>query len=486
MSTISNLGITSNTVQARYGSVWSSVYDFLKPQVWQNLVKYYGSGVGLADFAHVNGATIKVAGPTLTAYEEGSQFKLVELGADIVAVGEGVDATATLAAGEYDAQNKCYLRVNDVVIIPAYYLEQDGSKSIRPEEYQVTQIVGVGAAAQYTLHPHKDDVAIVANVPSGTKLMVTGGFYANESASGTPKASGWYTRTFTTSTIKEDGAIGGSTESNQRWTDDLNGGMKGVFSKQTAECDMRLMKTLSDQIWISGGVTNTFTMNNRDSEAIQVTGSVGLLQHLLNNAMLQYFTAAYDRTCFEDIKPALESQGVQNANLNFFYGSELGRQLENCGLDFIKEFSGGTDFMKTMGSIDSSFKSVKFNGVNVNFSGLSVLNDPTSYGADSFDDYFRSMGILIPDVEVSVKKDPNSSEYFSLKNFTLGYKSYGKEDRTRIFRWLPGVNGLGVAGDIAVDTYDDLRFTMLVEYMVIALKFNQCILVMDDRVLVSP
>src|SRR5512133_2346052 len=108
MSTITNNTILSNAKQVRYGATWSSIYDFLKPQVWQNIVKYYGPGVGLADFAQINGATIGIAGPTLTAYAEGSQYKLVELGADIAIVGEGVDATAVLAAGEYDAQDKCY------------------------------------------------------------------------------------------------------------------------------------------------------------------------------------------------------------------------------------------------------------------------------------------------------------------------------------------------------------------------------------------
>src|SRR5512133_2372161 len=121
MSTITNNTILSNAKQVRYGATWSSIYDFLKPQVWQNIVKYYGPGVGLADFAHANGATIKVAGPTLTAYAEGSQYKLVELGAAIAITAEGADATATLAAGEYDVSNKGYLRLQDVVLIPAYY-----------------------------------------------------------------------------------------------------------------------------------------------------------------------------------------------------------------------------------------------------------------------------------------------------------------------------------------------------------------------------
>ncbi len=340
MSTITHNEVLSNTKQVRYGAVWSSIYDMLKPQIWQELIKYYGEGIGLAEFAQIMGATVNIAGPTKTVYEEGSLFKLVELGDDIAIAGEGVDISIQLAAGEYDASNKCYLTEHDVVVIPAYYLEEDGSKSVKPELYQVTSIAGVGAAAIYTATPLKVNTAIVEPVPSGTKLMVTGGLYANEAAGGKPKASGWYSRTFHCSTIRTPWAQGGSTQSNQRYYEELRGGGTGIFSKNTVEADLRHNKTLSDQVFIGPGVTNTFTMANRDGDNIDVTGTVGILEHLVDRAMPQYYTAAYDKPCFEDVKPALQSQGVLTRNVTQFMGSELYRQIENTGLDFIKEFHG--------------------------------------------------------------------------------------------------------------------------------------------------
>src|SRR5690606_31496930 len=112
---------------------------------------------------------------------------------------------------------------------------------------------------------------------------------------------------------------------------------------------------------------------------------------LVNDAMHQYYTAAYDKPCFEDIKPALQSQGVMTRNTTFFMGSELYRQIENTGLDFIKEFSGGSDFMKGLNEIGVAFKAVNFNGVYTTFKELPSLSDPTAYGADAFDDYFRAL-----------------------------------------------------------------------------------------------
>ncbi len=486
MSTITHNEIDSNAKQVRYGAVWSSIYDMLKPQVWMEIVKKYGEGIGLAEFAQMMGATVNVAGPTKTVYSEGSIFKLVELGDDIAITAEGADATAILAAGEYDTSNKAYLTLNDVVVIPAYYLEEDGSKSLKPELFQVVAITGAGAAAEYTLRPHKDNVAIVAAVPSGTKLMVTGGLYANEAAGGKPKASGWYSDTFYCSTVRTSWAQGGSSQSNQRYMEELKGGYQGLFSKNTVEADLRHNKTINDQIFIGSGVTNTsLVMANRDTDNIDVTGTVGLLQHLVNDAMPQYYTAAYDKPCFEDIKPALQSQGVMTRNVAFFMGSELYRQIENTGLDFIKEFSGGSDFMKGLNEIGVAFKAVNFNGVYTTFKELPSLSDPTAYGAAAFDDYFRALGFIIPDVDVTIRGSLESPATSKIKNFTLGYKNYNGEDRTRVVKLLPSVGAFN-SGQIAVDTWDDSRGELLSEFMVIMTKVNQMILVQDDRVLLEP
>jgi len=486
MSTITPNAILSNAKQERYGAVWSSVYDMLKPQVWQELIKYYGQGVGLAEFAHIMGATVNVAGPTKTVYEEGSIYKLVTLSAnDIGVAAEGADITFGLAATEYDANDKCYLAENDIIVIPAYYLEEDSAKSVRPELYQVTDVPGTGFGEVITARPLKDNVAVVEPVPAGTALMVTGGLYANEAAGGKPKSSGWYSRTFYCETVRTPWAQGGSTQSNQRYLEELQGGQSGIFSKNTAEADMRHTKTISDHMWIGTLVTNTLTMENRDGDDIDVTGTEGVLQHLIDRAMPQYYTAAYDKPCFEDIKDALQSQGVLGRNVTFFYGSGLGRQTENLNLDFIKEFSGGTNFMSTMGEIDSTFKAVKYNGVYVGLKELTALSDPIAYGAAAFDDQFKSMGFILPDVDVNVRGSVDSLETYKLKNLTLGYKNYNGENRTRVVKLLPSVGAFN-AGNIAVDTWDDARGELLSEYMVIFNKVNQAILVQDDRVLREP
>jgi hypothetical protein len=76
---------------------------------------------------------------------------------------------------------------------------------------------------------------------------------------------------------------------------------------------------------------------------------------------------------------------------------------------------------------------------------------------------------------------------FKLKNFTLGFKNYNGENRTRLVKVLPSVADFGAGySNLAVDTWDDGRGEILSEFMVIFNRVNQCILIQDDRILVSP
>jgi hypothetical protein len=487
MSTITPNAILSTTKSQRYGQVWADVYDMLKPDIVQTLIPYYGKGVGLAEWAAMAGSTITFGSVSATVYEEGSPYKLVEVEIINVAA-EGQDITVKLADAEYDANGKAYLSINDVIVIPAEYLEKPtGTKAIKPEMYQVVTVTPAGALnveTTYTCRPHLATVHLHKAVPSGTKLPVTGGLYANEATGGKSKSSGWYTRSFTNSTVRTDWSQGGSTQSNKRYYEELKGGGTGIYTKNTAEASMRHTKTISDQMWLGSGVTNTaLTMANRDGDAIDVTGTVGVYQHLVDRAMPQYYNTAYDKPCFEDVKPALESQGIMNRSVFFVYGSELGRQVENMGLDFNKEFSGGANYLQSMGNIDATLKSATFNGVHFIFKELPSLSDPIGCGAAAFDDSFRSMGFIMPDVDVTIKES-NDGVPISIKNLTLGYKSYNGEDRTRVVKVLPGAGDIGNSGNIAVDLWDDCRGSILSEFRVYANKFNQCILINDDRLLI--
>jgi len=114
------------------------------------------------------------------------------------------------------------------------------------------------------------------------------------------------------------------------------------------EADFLLSKYINDELFLGQGVSATaLNQTTREGDSVAPTGTVGLLQHLVDGGMRQYYTSAYGYTDFDELKPLLISQGIANRNVTFFCGSELYKQIENAGLDFLKEFAGGTTLMKT-------------------------------------------------------------------------------------------------------------------------------------------
>jgi hypothetical protein len=374
--------------------------------------------------------------------------------------------------------------LNDKFVIPAEYVSDGGVACTKPELYQVTNVgVGVGAAKVFTCTPDKVTVTLSTAIPASTALMVTGGNYANGVASGLPKSSGWYSRHFHTSTKKADWRMTGSIQSNERYYEKLRGGGDGMFTKATAEADFLLSKAINDEIILGGGITNVLTQVDRDNNAVQATGTVGVLQHMVDAAMKQYYTLAYSAPDFDDIKDLLNSQGVTNRIVAFLVGSLLLKQIENAGLEFVKEFSGGTDL--TSGNAwGVDFRTIHKNGITFNLKEIPSFSDPTAYGAAAFEDYFTGLGFIIPDVDVTVRGSMEEPASFKLKNLSLGYKNYNGENRTRVVKILQGAASVGSAsGDSARDSFDDVAGTMLSEFMVLFTRRNQCILVQNDVVL---
>src|SRR5574343_1931446 len=124
MSTTSSPSIVSNTLNTGYNSVWASLYDtdMQVPQIWGEIVKRYGPGIGLLEFLYMTGSIVPIAGPTKKLFEEGSFVKTVELFSPITVVGEGVDAHLHLAAAEFGTTtDNSYLSLNDIVVISAKY-----------------------------------------------------------------------------------------------------------------------------------------------------------------------------------------------------------------------------------------------------------------------------------------------------------------------------------------------------------------------------
>jgi hypothetical protein len=175
---------------------------------------------------------------------------------------------------------------------------------------------------------------------------------------------------------------------------------------------------------------------------------------------------------FDQIKIALLSQGVTDTRANFFCGPTLHRYVENSGLEFLKEYSGGTDLMKNYSEMGIELPAIRKNGILTVLHELKSFANPVKFGISSYD--FDTLGFILPETNVNVKM---GADGVKMQNVVLGYKNYNGENRTRIVKPIPGVNGHASSPNVAVNSYDEYKVQMLSEFMLMFFKANQAILV---------
>jgi hypothetical protein len=484
MGSVSNPAVTNVTRYGGYDAKWASVYSLMDfPQYFPELVQRYGKAFEILEFLKFAGQEGTCAGQTLTAYEAGSPERYVTLHTAISTAVAG--AAITVEIEEWDTVangGRSYVAVGDKIAIPAAYCTVSGTKCTLPQWYQVTAI------ASTTANPNEEDTNITATplnaltvlaveVPVATKLMVTGGNYAPGADGAKPKNEGWYSRTFTTAIKKAALALEGSQQSSERYFERLANGGTGMLSEASIKAEFRLDHAINYEI-LMGDTVDNLTQNNRDSIANNVRGTMGIMPHLKANGCKQYYTSSYTVPDLDNVKKAFISQGVTDQSAAFFAGAELLRGIENNCLDFVKEYSGGSDFLTNLQNLQVGFKTIKKNGITLSLHELVSFSNPNTLGNYSFDKF----GFIIPQTQVTVRDSAMGAEA-KLANLRLLYKSHNGEDRTRIMAVIPGVNGLAGMPDFAVDGMDDARIQWLSEFMLVFLKTNQSILIQDDSVL---
>ena len=463
---VTPVAVSRSQMNGGYVDGLDTIYNFnLEPQVMGELQKLYGQGVGLHEIITFGGNVIDVASDTLTVLEEGAILNYI-LSANAIAVGAANDPitiTVVAISAEY------LLAVGDVVLIPGEYVNAAASTS--PAKYQVTVDNGAGV---YTLRPLLSTYQITTEVPAATNLMVTGGNYAAGSSGGNAKHIGKFSRTFRTAIKKAAFLIEGSMQSTKRYTDTMKNGQPGVFSEASMIADFLLSSYISDELLV--GVTpdaaSLVTQVNSNNTASIVRGTTGLWPHLEARGMSQVYVGDYAISDFDDLAEGFESQGVISKSATFGMGGGLYRGVENSGLDFIRDFSGGTDLLKPMGEMGIEFRRIKKNGIDTTIVKLDTFSNPLTYGLAAYD--WVNSGFIIPNEYVMVK-DVAGGKALELANLTLAYKNYNGENRRRVFGLLNGMAGLSNAP--VVTRFDEVRGEFLSEFMLVANKVNQMIMV---------
>ena len=472
---ITPASITGTMAAAAYTPALDTLGSFnLKPEYLGELYKRYGRGFGIFDILNLSGRKFNIASSTPKIIEEGALERSITL-----AVATAVSNAAADVVFEV-ATSGCYAGVGDIVVVPSTYLAAaQGAKFIHAL-YQIESAAANGANTRFTAGPVDDTTSdIDTQIPIGTKLMVTGGIFAPGSAGPSAKASYPYERTFYTSIKRAKSTIYGSQQSEQRYTETLKNGAKGQFNKASIELDFLLDSWMNDDLLLGQYHDDNISLTTGDSSTAYARGTVGLLTHLYDYASKQTYTGTtYELSDLYDLKDVMLSQGVVTDRALLAVGPDLGRSIQtNVGLDTVKAYSGGTDFMETMSKMNIGFNAFQIEGINFQVQELTMLSNPEKYNVGSYD-WMQRFGFVIPEAYVTLKESTSTNNSsFKASNVMIGFKNANGENRTRIVQTIAGVNGMGYQ---ATNAYDMVDIHMLTEYALIVAKANQLIRIVSD------
>ena len=457
---------TSYAAVGNYTEAWKSIYSlYFPPEIWNEWYQKYGGGFKVLDFLNMVNRTSTVANRTFYHYEDGTDLRVATVKTQIATGIAGAAFTLELLATDYDSNGNGPLRENFTVVVPA---DNQPAAITTPRLYVVTNITGSGNAQQYTCTPLQTDSQIGTAIAANTELMIGPSVYAPGTGQPSGMAIGTYRRTHHTQIIKESCGFEGGQIAHRNYREVVDkAGSPGLFDRGMVETEFRLDRQLDSALFIGENNNNSLTQTSQFGGTPSRQGTKGLWNWQEELAQTHNYSGDFDMDDFDAIKPLLQTQGVNGATVLFCYGSNLGLDVENGILDGVKEWSGGSDFLKSREDFFKvDFRMVQKNGVKFVCQEAVSFANPNTYGNDSYD--FSDSGFMIPIANVSVTDSKGVKK--SVPNLSVAYLNHAGEDRTRIIGTVAGLNGLGY--DIK-NEYDGLNIYMLSEFALFAANVNQ-------------
>lgn len=471
MSTQKGDPIVSNARQGAFTSTWRYLMEeeTLKPQTYGELVQLYGEGLRMFDAWMWAKRYIDISTRSLQVIEEGHFWDTIDVNEQIETTGAGGDLVVKSL--------KATGRIGFVLHVPAKYLT--GTEIA--QSYRIVSKTYGAPNYTYTCEALLGTEQVSVAIPVGQKLILGGSMFAPGSGQPAGSVEDYFDHFHSTRILKETLHEEGGQNALEEW-DDLKQSEygSGLRARNMIKTQLKLRHQINDAVLMGYPNTVGLTEANRHGENNAILGDYGLIPSMYNDAMKQYWISSYSQDQFDVLPFLFASQGIVGSSAMYMQGQELGLSIENMGLSFIREYSGGTDMYDRLKGIGFSIKEVLKNNFKTYLVKIPEFSNPVTYAANGFN--FETMGMIFPDSKVTATLngfDPSGAATKgakrALNHMTIGYMNYGRENRKLVVGDKAGVNGMGIPFS---DDWDDTSVYMLTEMMTILLALNQTILVL--------
>ena len=465
MSLVNSNYRESTAQQSWYDYTFRSTYDLeLKTQTLGELIQRYGPGLTVTNFLHLAGRTMAVRNPEITIFEKGAPTRPVK-----VSISTSADASAGVTvtvASDDDSDD--YVREGFDLLVPKAYTNKDQDVPLRLSE----------ASSVWTGTPYQSGVQITTAL-SDVYCILGASSFAYGTQQPDPMATGTYSRTTNERIMKDTAGVEGGIIYQESWKEiEMDNGGKGVWTRSIGEMDFRL----DDQIdsFLLTGLENDNSTNlvqtgiGGNSQAIP--SADGLIAMMKAQAQEQTWSTGYGMTQFRALKGYLENVGIVNKNVDYFVGTDLNASIETEMIDWLEGVSTGHSFYQELNGVGFNVREIMINSVKIYVQELSSFANPNKFGLDSYG--YRDMGFILPQGEYAATlMDGGAKQELRLPHLTLGYPEGNGENRKRLFKVEPGMNGLSGMGDVIANNYDGVKFHTLAHIIPIFTHLHKSLIV---------
>ena len=450
----------------------ASMHDFAFPdQVKNKLYQRYGKGFTLVQMFRNMGREFEMKNDYISAHELGAVHRTFTTnGASGGGSGAGVAATVTLSSADIDSQGAYYPRVGFTV----YHVKAGIMYAL-----QITAISGASPPV-LTLKPFNSTLDIGSGgIATGTELMIGGSAFAGGTGGTSPTSTGLYERDFYTTIAKEAMGFDGPELAKERWEEKQIGGKRRIWSRAYADTEF-LLDLAEDCNFLMGetntnSITQTTVRNfigSSNTDAVRSGRGIWKWQDAIAST-LNYGTGDFNLFDLDQVPTYMRAQGVTDGVAILCVGQGLKLKLENSGLEFVKEYSGGTDFTRVVArafggseqrALDVGFKMFTKGGITYVVKVIDTFSNPKLFGVSTYP--MNDSGFAFP---VSNIKDKKSG--LTIPNVSIGNFSNNGVNRKRVIVVINGMTGFMEYPVLTAN--DTIDMHMLSQRAIIALAVNQ-------------
>lgn len=451
---------------------WASIFDARFDEGYIEEINRYGLGSYIMDFLQLADYTTNITTRTPKIFETLAWEPTLKTGTAIAVSGTPGDPIQfDVHADDIDTVGQIPVQVGDGVVLPPGY-EVNNRNAI----YVITDITGILVTAEPLSADGTGGIAVSevgVEVPIGTILKVHSSYYGYGTGQPKGRNSVRAIRTYNTTIIKTSMNYEGGIQA-IKWREiKSENGVNSAWMEGQGLAESLHSKKIDDAIFLGELNDNSaLTAASQFGGTNKLASTKGLWNWGEEAGQDLYYAGAWDASNLYDHKDLALSQNIEAKEVMFMYGCDLSRMIEESNLDWIKQFSSGSDLFRTAFEIGIDIRSFKANGYHFLFQELKSFGNPLRWGNKEYD--FTKYGLMIPngmetyEIEGRVERHPQ---------LTLGYLNHAGEDRTRIVRVSDGMSG---RSSIATNEYDGSNLWMLTEFAPLIYRPNQIVRVLPQ------